>query len=237
MSDELRPLLEVETVQLSSPLPRLESLISAIAHQLRNPLNNMSMRLELLRNEVGEGAIKHIDKLRHEMNRLDETVETLLKFIFPANLEIREFDIGEMLKELGAQVENDRIRLEFRIEPDLPKIRADREMIHDALMNVITNALEAMPERGTLKLSAIREGCAAAISISDSGHGIDPENLTRVFELYYTTKPSRKGLGLSNALRSIELNGGTITITSLPGEGAVCRLSLPISPDSSTNSR
>ena len=102
MADELRPLLEVERVQLSSPLPRLESLISAIAHQLRNPLNNMSMRLELLRNEVGEDAIKHIDKLRHEMNRLDETVETLLKFIFPANLEIREFDIGEMLKELGA---------------------------------------------------------------------------------------------------------------------------------------
>jgi signal transduction histidine kinase len=237
MTDELRPLMGVETVQFSSPLPRLESLISAIAHQLRNPLNNMSMRLELLRNEVGEGAIKHIDKLRHEMNRLDETVETLLKFIFPANLKLLEFDIGEMLKELGARVGDDRIRVEFSIEPDLPLILADREMIYDALMNVIANALEAMPEGGTLTLSAIREASATTVSISDSGPGIEAENLTRVFELYYTTKPSGKGLGLSNALRSIELNGGTITMKSLAGQGAVCSISLPISSDTSANSR
>jgi signal transduction histidine kinase len=193
----------------------------------------MGMRLELLRSEVGERGLRHIDKLRQEMNRLDETLETLVRFICPPKLKVLDFDINEMLRELGTRVGNDRIQVELSIESELPPIRADREMIHEALANVMVNAEQAMPDGGTIILAATRDDSSVTVSITDSGPGIARENSPRIFELYYTTKTGGKGMGLPNALRSIYLNGGTMTMKSSVGHGTSCSISLPISPNSS----
>ena len=233
MVDELRPAMELDLVQFSGKLARVENLISTVVHQLRNPLNNMSMRLELLRNEVGERGLRHIDKLRQEMNRLDETLETLVKFICPPKLNLVHFDIAELLQALGTEVGNDRIQVELSIDSDLPQIRADREMIHKALKNVMVNSVEAMPEGGTLALAATRDDSSITVTISDSGPGIPLENSERIFELYYTTKIGGKGMGLPNALRLVELNGGTMIIKSALGHGTSCSINLPISLDPS----
>lgn len=234
MPEELRPAMELETVQFSSNVARLETLISGVVHQLRNPLNSMGMRLELLRNEVGERGLRHIDKLRQEMNRLDETLETLVRFICPPKLRPVDFDLGEMLDELRMRLGNDRIQVELSIDSELPLIRGDREMLQEALANVMANAVEAMPDGGILIVGAKREEAAVTVNMTDSGPGIPPDNLPRVFELYYTTKTGGKGMGLPNALRSIELNGGILKLKSSVGQGTSCSVSLPIAPKPET---
>jgi signal transduction histidine kinase len=232
--EELRPAMELETVQFSSNVARLESLISGVVHQMRNPLNSMGMRLELLRNEVGERGLRHIDKLRQEMNRLDETLETLVRFISPPKLMLIDFDVAEMLDELRARFGNDRIKIELNIDSPLPPIRGDRELLQEALANVMINAVEAMPDGGILIVAATHKDLAVTVNITDSGPGIPWENSQRVFELYYTTKTGGKGMGLPNAMRSIELNGGTLRLKSSVGQGTSCSISLPIAPKSET---
>lgn len=231
MAHELRQGIELDTVQVSGSLARVETLISTVVHQLRNPLNNMSMRLELLRTAVSEGGLRHIDKLRQDINRLDESLEAFANFICPPKLKPVDFDIGEVLRQLRTEVENDRIQVELKIDSALPVIRADREMIHKALINVMMNGTESMPTGGTLVLAAACDDSSISITVTDSGQGIPPENSERVFDLYFTTKNGGKGMGLPNALRLIELNGGTMTIKSSPGRGTSCRIKLPILPD------
>jgi signal transduction histidine kinase len=226
---DLTPVIELETaLDSSNRLARLGTLISGLAHQLRSPLNGMNMRLELLRHEAGDAGAKHIDKLRHEVTRLDESVEALLRFMRPAQLKLSEFDVNELLKELGARVNSERIKVEYQLDTALPMVQADRGLIYEALTNLITNAEQAMPEGGGLTLASKLQGSAVELSIADRGPGIGKEQLDRIFDLYYTTKASGSGLGLPFAMRAIELNGGKIAIDSELGQGTVCKVTIPI---------
>ncbi len=226
---DLQPVIELETaLDASNRLARLGTLISGLAHQLRSPLHGMNMRLELLSREAADVGGKHIDRLRHEVTRLDEAVEALLRFMRPEELKVTDFDINELLKELGSRAMSDRISVEYQLDPSLPPIRADRGMIYEALINVITNADQAMRDRGLLKLSSKTDGSTIEISIADQGHGIAKEQLDRIFDLYYTTKANGSGLGLPFAMRAIELNGGKISIDSQLGQGTVCTVTFPI---------
>ena len=226
---DLQPVIELETaLDASNRLARLGTLISGLAHQLRSPLHGMNMRIELLSREVGDAGARHVDKLRHEVTRLDESVEALLRFMRPEDMKVTDFDLNEMLKELGSRVMTDRVRIEYELSSTLPMIRADRGMIYEALSNVITNADQAMREGGLLKMSSNSDGSAVEVSIADQGHGIPKEQLDRIFDLYYTTKSNGSGLGLPFAMRAIELNGGKISIDSQLGQGTVCTVTFPI---------
>ena len=226
---DLTPVIELETaLDSSNRLARLGTLISGLAHQLRSPLNGMNMRLELLRHEAGDAGAKHIDKLRHEVTRLDESVEALLRFMRPAQLKLSEFDVNELLKELGARVNGERIKVEYQLDAALPPVQADRGLIYEALTNLITNAEQAMPDGGGLTLASKLQGSAVELTIADRGPGIGKEQLDRIFDLYYTTKASGSGLGLPFAMRAIELNGGKIAIDSELGQGTVCKVTIPI---------
>lgn len=226
---DLQPVIELETaLDASNRLARLGTLISGLAHQLRSPLHGMNMRLELLSREAGEAGARHVDKLRREVTRLDEAVEALLRFMRPEDLKVNDFDMNELLKELGSHVMSDRIKVEYQLESPLPPIRADRGMIYEALTNVITNADQAMRDGGVLRLSSKTDGSAVEVGIADQGHGIPREQLDRIFDLYYTTKSSGSGLGLPFAMRAIELNGGKISIDSQIGQGTVCTVTFPI---------
>ena len=115
---DLTPVKELETaLDSSNRLARLGTLISGLAHQLRSPLNGMNMRLELLRHEAGDAGARHIDKLRKEITRLNEAVEALLRFMRPEQLNLSDFSINEMLKELGARVASDRVSVEYELDP------------------------------------------------------------------------------------------------------------------------
>ncbi len=234
---DLKPVIELETaLDSSNRLARLGTLISGLAHQLRSPLNGMNMRLELLRHEAGEAGAKHIDKLRREVTRLDEAVEALLRFMRPEQLKLSQFDVNALLKELGARVAGEKIKVEYQLDSALSPVQADRGLIYEALTNLITNAEQAMTEGGELKLASRLQGSAVEITIADRGPGISKEQLDRIFDLYYTTKAGGSGLGLPFAMRAIELNGGKIAIDSELGQGTVCKVTIPIAANAPAKS-
>ena len=234
---DMAPVIELETaLDSSNRLARLGTLISGMAHQLRSPLHGMTLRLELLRENHGEGADRHIDKLRKDVTRLDQSIEAILRFMRPADLRLADFDLNELVTELGSRPKIDRIDVQYRLAPELPPVRADRAMISEALANVITNAVQAMPQGGTLTLSTKLDGANVEIEVADQGVGIPKEKLDRIFDLYYTTKPGGSGLGLPSAMRAIELNHGKIEFGSEVGRGTVCTIVLPVSVDASSRS-
>jgi signal transduction histidine kinase len=234
---DLEPVIELETaLDSSTRLARLGTLISGMAHQLRSPLHGMNLRLELLRESAGEGLDRHVDKLRQDVGRLDEAIEAILRFMRPADLKLVDFDMNELITELGARVKSDRISIQSRLSPGLAPVRADRAMVSEALANVITNAVQAMPQGGTLTFASKLNGANVEIEIADEGIGIPKEKLERIFDLYYTTKPGGSGLGLPFAMRAIELNHGKIELKSEPGRGTVCTIALPIAIDATSRS-
>jgi signal transduction histidine kinase len=196
----------------------------------------MNLRLDLLRQSHGEGSDRHIDKMREEVIRLDQAIEAILRLMRPADVRLVDFDVNELITELGSRPQIEPVVVQYRLASDLLPLRADREMISEALANVITNAMQAMPEGGALTLSTRSDGSNVEIEIADEGVGIPKEKLDRIFDLYYTTKPSGNGLGLPFAMRAIELNHGKMEFTSEPGKGTVCTIRLPIPVDASTRS-
>jgi len=234
---DLAPVIELESaLDSSNRLARLGTLISGLAHQLRSPLNGMNMRLELLRHETGETGAKHIDKLRREVTRLDEAVEALLRFMRPEQLKLSDFDVNELLKELGGRVNSEKIKVEYELDTALPLVRADRGLIFEALSNLITNADQAMADGGVLRLITCSRGSSVELAIADRGPGIASEHLDRIFDLYYTTKSGGSGLGLPFAMRAIELNGGKIAIESELGQGTTCKVTIPIAANAPAKS-
>jgi signal transduction histidine kinase len=230
MLRDMQPVSELENVvDYSNRLARLGALISGVAHQLRSPLQGMNLRLELLAQEVnGTGADRHIVRLRHEVQRLDQAVEALLRFMRPQELKLSDFSINELLTEQATRAQRDNIKIESGLDPNLPLIRADRSMLGEALKNVVDNALQAMPEGGTLCFNSNATAGMVEMSISDTGQGIAREHLDQIFNLYFTTKHGGSGLGLPLALRAVELNRGTMELRSQPAAGTTCVIRLPL---------
>jgi signal transduction histidine kinase len=223
---DLRSVVEIERALDYSN--RLARLLSGVAHQLRRPLQGMNLRLELLRSDNGERKDRHLDRLREAIDRLDSSIEALDRFANPGDLTASNFDLNQLLRELAARVRNDHIQIEFGLAEALPEIYGDRSMISEALANIITNAVEAMPQGGVLRVESRPHDGQAEIIVADSGSGIPQDNLAQIFELYFTTKPEGRGLGLSLALRAIELNRGSIKVESCDGQGTTCHVSLPL---------
>jgi signal transduction histidine kinase len=223
---------ELETVvEFSSRLARLGALISGVAHQLRSPLQSMSLRIGLLRDDAAAGRDigRHLDHLRNDVRRLDQSVEAMLRFMRPTELKLSEFNPNDLLTELSSTVKpGGNVTVALRLDSALPPIRADRAMVSEALANLIQNAAQAMPSGGTLTLLSTARNGIVELEVSDLGEGIPADKMQQIFDLYYTTKREGNGLGLPLALRAIELNQGTIEIASTPGEGTTCTVKFPV---------
>lgn len=227
---DMNAVRELETVvEYSSRLARLGALISGVAHQLRSPLQSMSLRIGLLQDDAGSGrdVERHLEHLRADVRRLDQSVEALLRFMRPAELKISEFNPNDLLTELAAAAKPENVTVNLRLDPALPTIRADRAMVSEALTNLIHNAMQAMPNGGPVTLSSVARDGTVELVVSDRGEGIAPDKIEQIFDLYYTTKREGTGLGLPLALRAIELNQGTIEIASNLGEGTICNVRFP----------
>lgn len=227
---------ELESVvEFSSRLARLGALISGVAHQLRSPLQSMSLRIGLLRDDAGAGRDvgRHLDHLRNDVRRLDQSVEAMLRFMRPAELKLSDFNPNDLLTELSSTVKpGGNVSVALRLDSELPSIRADRAMISEALANLIQNAVQAMPGGGAVTLLSTARNGIVELEVSDLGEGIAPDKMEQIFDLYYTTKREGNGLGLPLALRAIELNQGTIEIASTVGEGTTCTVKFPVAADS-----
>jgi signal transduction histidine kinase len=226
-----------QLVELSRRVTSLGRLTAGVAHEVKNPLNAMTIHLELLKQKLGSGATAdstepHVDVIAREIRRLDDVVQGFLKFARPEELTLRPVSpatmADEVLKTLAVEANLTGVTLETVIAADVPDIEADAGIMRQALLNLAKNAVQAMPNGGTLKITcgATRDG-RVEIRIADTGVGIPPENLARIFDLYFTTKETGTGIGLSLVYRTVQLHSGDIDVESTPGVGTTFIIKMP----------
>jgi len=214
-------------------------LAAGVAHEIGNPLNALNIHLQLLARELrgvsDEGQRASLEDLvgvaRTEVERLDTIIAQFLRAIRPSKpvlLPERPTEVlEETLKLLKTEFENRRIAVSVDIPEVVPEVRLDRSQIKQVFFNLIKNALEAMPDGGALKVVFGVGDAFVEIAFSDTGKGIRPEELGRVFEPYHTTKAKGSGLGLMIVQRIIEDHGGEIELASKPNEGTCFTIRLP----------
>jgi signal transduction histidine kinase len=219
-------------------LSELGNLAATVAHEIRNPLNSVSMGLQRLKAEFSPAQEQEKDEYAHflglmqsEVRRLNSIVEQFLSMARPLKLRREAIHIENFLKELTTLAAEDAkasgVNLDLQVSPDIPPLPADPDYLKQLLLNLILNGVQAMPGGGTLTLEAGADKKQLQITVTDSGGGIDPETLKRIFEPYFTTKPNGSGLGLSIARRIAEAHGGTITVESKGQQGSRFWVTLP----------
>lgn len=214
----------------------LKRLSSGMVHELKNPLHSLSLHVELLRQVLRDPparAVRSLEILAREIRRLDRLVEDFRRFSRPEDLEVRPLDVRDLLGEaadlMRPELEAGGIGLELDLPPEPLEIDGDPERLRQALLNVIRNAEQAMPEGGRLRIAAAAEPPVfARVSVTDTGDGIDPYELDRIFQLYYSTKADGSGVGLFMVHRIVQEHGGMVSATSKPGEGTGITFHLPL---------
>ena len=216
-------------------LTAIASLTSQVAHEIKNPLNSISLRLELLRSRVSEEAPDtdaEFAILSEEVTRLDRVVRTFLDFNRPVELDLEEMDVVESARDVFQFLEPEAVERGIKTSFDAPGepvlVQADHGLLRQALLNIAVNAIEAMGNGGELKLLLQKMQETCIIRIEDTGPGITKEQLSKVFQLYFTTKPRGTGIGLAMAYRAVQLHGGTIEVESARGKGTTFLVSLPL---------
>jgi len=207
---------------------------AGVAHEVKNPLNSMRLWLEVLKTNMPvepepQQAVKMLDS---EIDRLDRAVKTFLNFTKPVELKFEETRLQELLGEVldaaRPSIVKGGIALRADLPSDCPPVLADRQLLHQAILNLLLNACEFTPAGGSITLSLRRSGENALISVADTGQGISPENQKKIFQLFFTTRPGGTGLGLANTSRFVQLHNGRIEFESEPGRGTTFRVELPL---------
>jgi signal transduction histidine kinase len=241
------------TLAYSRKLVALGRLTAGIAHEVKNPLNAMMIHLELLRTKIRSGALvaagsgavahpgtsasaedgilQHVSVIESEIRRLDEVVQGFLKFTRPEDLRLQAVPVSTLFEEILPIVEPEAKKHSVRVIVDCPagtSVNGDAAMLRQAFLNLAINACQAMPDGGTLRLT-----CAAMprdrveVRVEDTGVGIPPEHLGRIFDLYFTTKDHGTGIGLSMVYRIIQMHDGEVEVQSTPGRGTTFKILLP----------
>ncbi|MGH9511573.1 MAG: two-component system sensor histidine kinase NtrB [Terriglobales bacterium] len=226
---------EIETSRRLSASGRLTR---GVAHEVKNPINAIVLHLQLLQNklkEIDPETRRHMDIIDSEIHRLDRVVQVLVDFTRPRDLHTEAIDFRRLLEEVAVlaapDAEQHRVTVEREFSADLLTVKVDADFMKQAVLNVILNGVQAMPQGGVLTLSARREDDMVVAAIRDEGTGIAPEVQEKMFELYFTTKKSGSGIGLAQTYQIMQWHYGSVEFESLAGRGTVFTLRLPwISP-------
>ena len=236
----LRDLDSLESIntqlQVSERLAALGRITAGVAHEVKNPLNSMRLWLENLkeslppdRDSASQQAVQVLDK---EIDRLDAVVKRFLDFTRPMDIRLEATHLAELLKGVleiaHPQLQKANIQLAQLLPIDVPEVYADRALLKQAVLNLVLNAAEAMPNGGQLRLVLSRRGEMAEISVGDTGKGIPLENRQKIFQLFFTTRPGGSGIGLATTFRIVQLHNGSIDFTSEVGRGTTFRIELPL---------
>lgn len=227
-----------DQLNLNSRLAAISRLTGGVAHEIKNPLNSIALRLELLRSrvlpEVPE-ALPELDIIAQEIVRLDRVVRTFLDFTRPVQLQTEDVDLAALARRLldlvRPEAEQHGVAIETGGLSRPVPLRGDSGLLQQALLNVLRNAIEAMPSGGKLSVTLDPAGPHSELVISDTGPGIPLAVREKVFDLYYTTKKNGTGIGLAMTYRAIQLHNGSIEIGGQPGSGAVVRIRLPLASE------
>lgn len=221
-------------LDLSSRLASISRLTGGVAHEIKNPLNAIAINLEVLRSRLSadsDDTRAEVDVIAREISRLDRVVKTFLNFTRPVEVKLTTLDAGETLREIGQLVEEQAARNKVNLlvfTPQAPaEAWADPDLLKQALLNIVVNGIEAMPNGGTLYLRLLLGGAEIALEIEDRGPGIPDDAQEKIFQLYFTTKTDGSGIGLAVAYQAVQLMGGTLAMRSQPGYGTLFRIVLP----------
>jgi signal transduction histidine kinase len=222
-------------LQVSERLANLGRITAGVAHEVKNPLNSMRIWLENLKASLPdvEGLpLQAVRVLDSEIDRLDSVVKRFLDFTRPPDMHQEEMNLKGALEEVLAvekpELDKANIKLDARLSSNVPSVLVDRLLLKQALINLILNAIEAMPKGGQLSVSLNRRNEMAEIEIQDTGRGIAPEHRQRIFQLFFTTRVGGSGIGLASTFRTIQLHNGSIEFDSEVGRGTTFRIDLPL---------
>lgn len=221
-------------LDVASRLAAISRLTGGVAHEIKNPLNAISLRLDLLRARLGEPEEElqgEIDILTKEVRRLDRVVKTFLDFSRPVDVKLTEVDLAAIAREVAAlttpQAGLAGIKVWFDAVADPAPIRGDADMLKQAILNLVLNGIEAMKQGGNLWLGVSREAATVVLNVADDGPGIPPEVRDKVFQLYFTTKEKGSGIGLAMTYRAVQLHNGTINFSTELGRGTSFQIQFP----------
>src|SRR5712691_8478246 len=228
---------ERQTIE-SERLNALTLLAAGVAHEIGNPLNSLNIHLQLIEREARklDGPARaelqeSVEIARAEINRLDSIISQFLRAIRPTRPQLRPENINAIVEEavrfFAPEIKDRNLVVEQELRSDLPLLELDRDQMKQAFYNVIKNSFEAMKRRGILRIRTDMDESHVTVRFTDTGGGISPDNLSRVFEPYFTTKTSGTGLGLLIVRRIIREHGGELSIESSEGKGLTLAIRLP----------
>ncbi len=236
----LRDLDSLESIntqlQVSERLAAVGRITAGVAHEVKNPLNSMRLWLENLREslppETDGAAMQAVHVLDAEIDRLDAVVKRFLDFSRPMDVRLEPTQLANLLREVlevaRPQLELSKVHVAQLLPIGVPEVFVDRALLKQAILNLVLNAVDAMPNGGQLQLTLNRRGEMAEITVGDTGKGIPLEHRQKVFQLFFTTTPGGSGIGLASTFRIVQLHNGSIDFTSEIGRGTTFRIELPL---------
>jgi signal transduction histidine kinase len=222
-------------LQTADRLSAISRITSGVAHEVKNPLNAILLHVEVARSKLSKGdtdVAEQMEIISREILRLDRVVRTFLDFTRPVELQLDNVPMQDLVREIvelaQPQADAANIQVSVRQETEGVEVRVDRDLLKQAVLNVVVNAMQAMPEGGELRFEASATKDTAELRISDTGTGIPAEVRDKIFRLYFSTKKEGSGIGLAMTFRIVQIHDGTIDFTSEPGKGTTFVIRLPI---------
>jgi signal transduction histidine kinase len=241
MVEQLGRMRELESqVKEAEKSAVIGRLASAIAHEIRNPLNYINLALDHLRTSLApsdpqkRALVEQLTlQLKAEVARINTRITEFLKYSRPANLNLQPLDLRETLRDalriVEGQAAESGVETRFDENGAVPQVVGDRESLRSLFTNLIINGMQAMEGAGgSLRVGLTSFDGRACVTVADTGAGIDPAHIAKIFEPYYSTKETGTGLGLAIARKAVEDHDGTITVESTPGRGTTFTVELPL---------
>lgn len=227
-----------EPQRLRAQYAEIAQLAGGLAHEIRNPLSTLSLNLDMLAEDFAEAesprdrrALLRVQRLRKDAQRLQDILENFLRFAKAQQLRKEPTDLNAVVEELQdffePQTLAQGISIRTFLDPDLPAMRLDGDLFRQALLNLLINARQALPEGGEILLRTRSERGENVLEVTDTGIGMPPEVLARVFDPFYSTRAGGSGLGLPTIRKIVEAHGGNIQVASEPGKGSQFTIRLP----------
>lgn len=235
----------LETSEVPEAEPSHEQLVETtqlagqLIHELKNHVSTIGLNLQLLAEDLAQSevprdrrSLQRVLKLQHECQRLTDLSNDFLRFAQVRELQREPTSLRAVLDDLldfyGPSARQANVDIKVFLPSDLPKVLLDQDLFKQGLLNVILNATQAMPQGGTLTIQGEHRGDEVLLSFIDTGIGMSPEVVARIFQPFYTTRASGSGLGLPTLRKIMEAHGGRIQVQSEPGKGTKMTLVLPM---------